>query len=207
MDYRSSSYTNIIHEGDVICDIIPPSPGTSGVDIAGKCHQSRAGQTPHVPQGQNTGVSEDGQHLVALTSGNLIFEQGCLSHSSYPSGGEKCGLQHGKFDFVGDIIIRGDICAGFSVHTTGTVTVDGAVEGAIVEAGGDIIITKGVLGDNSAMIKSGRTVRAAYLENCVVYAGTAILADCAINAQLYSDGAIRIVSGRGTVIGGPANSG
>lgn len=52
------------------------------------------------------------------------------------------------------------------------------------------------------MIKSGRTVRAAYLENCVVYAGTAILADCAINAQLYSDGAIRIVSGRGTVIGG-----
>lgn len=71
-----------------------------------------------------------------------------------------------------------------------------------MEAGGDIIITKGVLGDNSAMIKSGRTVRAAYLENCVVYAGTAILADCAINAQLYSDGAIRIVSGRGTVIGG-----
>ena len=34
VDYRSSSYTNIIHEGDVICDIIPPSPGTSGVDIA-----------------------------------------------------------------------------------------------------------------------------------------------------------------------------
>lgn len=28
------------------------------------------------------------------------------------------------------------------------------------------------------------------------------MADCAINAQLYSDGAIRIVSGRGTVIGG-----
>ena len=96
---------------------------------------------------------------------------------------------------------------GFSVHTTGTVTVDGAVEGAIVEAGGDIIITKGVLGDNSAMIKSGRTVRAAYLENCVVYAGTAILADCAINAQLYSDGAIRIVSGRGYRYWGPANSG
>ena len=76
VDYRSSSYTNIIHEGDVICDIIPPSPGTSGVDIAGNVIQSRAGQTPHVPQGQNTGVSEDGQHLVALTSGNLIFEQG-----------------------------------------------------------------------------------------------------------------------------------
>lgn len=72
VDYRSSSYTNIIHEGDVICDIIPPSPGTSGVDIAGNVIQSRAGQTPHVPQGQNTGVSEDGQHLVALTSGNLF---------------------------------------------------------------------------------------------------------------------------------------
>ena len=202
VDYRSSSYTNIIHEGDVICDIIPPSPGTSGVDIAGNVFQSRAGQTPHVPQGQNTGVSEDGQHLVALTSGNLIFEQGVFRIRPTLVVEKNVDYSTGNLDFVGDIIIRGDICAGFSVHTTGTVTVDGAVEGAIVEAGGDIIITKGVLGDNSAMIKSGRTVRAAYLENCVVYAGTAILADCAINAQLYSDGAIRIVSGRGTVIGG-----
>lgn len=146
VDYRSSSYTNIIHEGDVICDIIPPSPGTSGVDIAGNVIQSRAGQTPHVPQGQNTGVSEDGQHLVALTSGNLIFEQGVFRIRPTLVVEKNVDYSTGNLDFVGDIIIRGDICAGFSVHTTGTVTVDGAVEGAIVEAGGDIIITKGGTG-------------------------------------------------------------
>lgn len=201
-DYRSVNYINMVREGEVICDITPPSPGADGVDILGNVVSAKAGAAPPVPQGQNTGITEDGLHLVARTSGNLVFERGVFRVRPTLVIQGDVDYRTGNLDFIGDIVIHGDVRAGFSIHATGMVTVDGVVEGAMVETEGDLIVTKGILGDDRAVIKSGKSVRAAYLENCVVYAGTTIQADCVLNAQLYSDGNIQIVNGRGTVIGG-----
>ena len=83
------------------------------MDIAGNVIQSRAGRRRMFHKGKNTGVSEDGQHLVALTSGNLIFEQGVFRIRPTLVVEKNVDYSTGNLDFVGDIIIRGDICAGF----------------------------------------------------------------------------------------------
>jgi uncharacterized protein (DUF342 family) len=80
--------------------------------------------------------------------------------------------------------------------------VDGLVEAARIEAGGDLLISRGVVGDNRAMIRSKGTVRVKYLENCVVYASQGVYADCVMNSQIFSDSFIEVCSGRGSVIGG-----
>ena len=46
------------------------------------------------------------------------------------------------------------------MQAKGNIVIDGMVEGAVIEAGGDIIIRKGVLGDGRAVIKSQRSVNA-----------------------------------------------
>lgn len=71
-----------------------------------------------------------------------------------------------------------------------------------MEAGGDLVIARGVVGDGRALLKSNGCVRVRYLENCAVYAKGDIYADCIMASRIFSDGSIDVTSGRGSIIGG-----
>lgn len=113
----------------------------------------------------------------------------------------------GNIDFPGDVHITGDVKNGFIVQAKGNIVIDGMVEGAVIDAGGDIIIRKGVLGDGRAVIKSQRSVNAQFLENCVVYAKDSVIASSILTANVYSDDQIVVRTGRGTIIGGKLTAG
>jgi hypothetical protein len=85
--------------------------------------------------------------------------------------------------------------------------VDGTVEAANIEAGGDLLVSSGILGDNRATIKSGGCIRVKYLESCVAYASKAVYADCVMTAHVFSDDVISVTTGRGTIIGGTLTAG
>jgi uncharacterized protein (DUF342 family) len=93
------------------------------------------------------------------------------------------------------------------VRATLTVTDDGTVEAANIDAGGDIVVSCGVLGDNRATLKSGGCIRVKYLESCVTYAAKGVYADCIMSARVNSDDIISVTTGRGTVIGGTLTAG
>lgn len=202
VDYRSQSYVQVVQKGEVICDIIPPVPGTDGVRVDGKAIQPRGVKPAKVPKGSNTTISEDGAQLIATMDGHLEYSGSAFQIKPMLEVGNNVDYSTGNIDFRGDVHIRGDIRENFSVRATGTVTVDGLVEAATVEAGGDIVIAKGVLGDNKALLKAKGSVRARYLESCVVYSGDCTYADCIMACQIFSDNAISVTTGRGTVIGG-----
>ncbi len=202
VDYRAQSYVRHVQKGDVICDIVQPEPGTDGMRVDGTPIHAKAVQPAKVPDGSNTTLSEDGTQLVATMDGYLEFKGSVFEIKSFLDIPGDVDYSTGNVDFRGDVHIAGDVREGFIVRATGKVTIDGLVEAATVEASGDVIITKGVLGDNRALIKSRGTIRAKYLENCVAYAGDCIYADCIVSSQVYSDAKIQVVSGRGTVIGG-----
>ena len=84
----------------------------------------------------------------------------------------------------------------------GSITVDGVVGAAEVEAGGDLIMVKGAQGDNRAVLRASHSIYAKYLENCCVYAMEDLHADCIINCNVYCDNLVEVRSGRGTIIGG-----
>lgn len=201
-DYRAGNYVWSIQKGDIICDIIPPEEGSAGVRVDGKALQPKPVRPAKPPKGSNTALSEDGTHLVATMDGRLEYAGSVFEVKSVLDVPGDVDYNTGNLDFRGDVHIHGDVRENFHVRATGTVLIDGLVEGATVEAGGDVVITRGVLGDNRALIKSRGTVRAKYLENCVAYAGGDVIADCIMASQIFSDAQIVVTSGRGTVIGG-----
>ena len=201
-DYRSQNYVQAIKKDDVICDIILPVQGTAGMRVDGKAVMPKNVKPAKIPRGSNTAVTEDGLSLVAVMDGHLVYSGSSFSVKPILDIDGDVDYSTGNIDYHGDVHIRGDIRENFSVHATGSITVEGLVEAANVEAGGDILISSGVLGDNRALIKSRGTIRAKYLENCVVFAGKCVYADCIITSQVYSDDSIEVTSGRGTVIGG-----
>ena len=75
----------------------------------------------------------------------------------------------GDINFLGDVCIHGDICSGFTVRAIGNITVGGVVEACTVEAGGDLVVSGGVQGDNQAVIRAQRNIFAKFIENSCVY--------------------------------------
>lgn len=52
----------------------------------------------------------------------------------------------GNINFTGSVIIDGDVNEGMKVIASGDVTIGGFVESAIIEAGGDVTISGGIIG-------------------------------------------------------------
>ena len=201
-DYKHSNYVRQIMQGDTICEMTLPVPGQAGVRVDGSAVEPKPVKPASPPRGANTTVTEDGLRLVATIDGHLEFDGSAFVVRPVLTVKGDVDYGVGNINFLGDVHVCGDVRENFSVIASGSVTVDGLVEAAHVEAGGDLLISRGVVGDNRAMIRSKGIVRVKYLENCVVYAGKGIYADCSMNSQLFSDSFIDISSGRGSVIGG-----
>lgn len=201
-DYRAINYVQIVNKGDVICDIIPPREGTPGICVDGSVVEPKKARMEKIPSGRNTVLSEDGLHLLAAQNGHLQYINREFHVRQVLEVKGDVDYSTGNVDFNGDVHISGDVRDNFSVRATGTITIDGLVEAATIEAGGDLLIGSGVLGNYKATLKSWGCVRVKYLENCVVYANKSVYADCIMASQVFSDDTIQVTSGRGTVIGG-----
>lgn len=202
VDYRAQQYVQMIRKDDVICDIIPQKEGKEGVQVTGHKVHPKPVKAARVPIGANTELNEEETQLRATMDGHLEFTGMVFQVKPLLEIKGDVDYSTGNIDFRGDVQINGDVRERFTVRATGTVTVNGLVEAATIEAKGSIVISRGVVGDNRALIKSRGTVRAKYLENCVVYSGECTFADCIISSKIYSDQRISVMTGRGTVIGG-----
>ncbi|MDE6261392.1 MAG: FapA family protein [Oscillospiraceae bacterium] len=202
VDYASISFIQNVEEGDVICRIIEPTPGEDGKTVLGQELPARVGRAAAVPKGRNTALTDDGSALVATKTGHVEFSGRTFQVKPVMEIEGNVDYSTGHINFLGDVHVHGDVCTGFTVRAMGNITVDGVVEAASVEAGGDLIMVKGAQGDNRAVLRAGHSIFAKYLENCCLYAMEDLHADCIINCDVYCDGLVEVRSGRGTIIGG-----
>lgn len=207
MDYTELNLIQIANKGDVICRIIPPTMGKPGKSVLNQEVSCRDGKPVKVPQGRNTEVSKDGNSLIASEAGRVEFVGRTFQVKPILEVNGNVDYSTGNIHFLGDVQIHGDVCTGFSVQATGNITVEGVVEACHVESGGDLIIKKGVKGDNHAVIQAHKSIYAKYLENCDVCAKYDLQSECIINCNAYCDGQIRVEGGRGIIIGGRIRSG
>lgn len=202
MDYRAQNSIQGVREGEVLCQIFAPTPGSDGVNIQGEVIPAKAGKEAKVLAGRNTKLNEDKTQLVAAIDGQLKYQEGRFNVEPRLDVSGDVNYDVGNIDFYGDVRITGDVREGFTVRSAGSVFVDGLVEAATIEAEGDVIIQNGIAGDERAVIRAGGSVTAAYMESCTVYAGKEVHANDIIGSNIFCDEKIVVKSGRGTIIGG-----
>lgn len=206
VDYASISFIQNAEEGDAICRIIAPTKGEDGKTVLGQDLPARDGKPASVPKGRNTALNDQGDALVATKTGHVEFNGRTFQVKPVLDIDGNVDFSTGHINFLGDVHVHGDICTGFTVRAMGDITVDGVVEAAELEAGGDLIMVKGAQGDNRAVLRASHSIFAKYLENCCIYAMEGLYADCIINCNVYCDGMVEVRSGRGTIIGGSIRS-
>lgn len=202
VDYTSLNFIHNASQGDVICKLIPPTEGEPGRTVQGAEIPARDGKNAVLPKGRHTEIAEDGLSLLASIAGHVEFSGRAFQVKPLLDIPGNVDFSTGDINFLGDVCIRGDICSGFTVRAMGNITVGGVVEACTVEAGGDLVVSGGVQGDNVAVIRAQKSIFAKFIENACVYAKESICSDCLINCDVYCDGGIEVRSGRMTVIGG-----
>lgn len=202
IDYKSSGSTRLISIGDVICRLEPPGDPVNGVDVRGAKVQAKAGTPARFPRIKNTVVSPEGDELRSAISGHIYYENDqFMVESLLVIDGNVDGTV-GNLNYDGDIRIQGDICEGFTVKATKSITVGGMVASATVIAGGNIVVEKGVNGNGMGRLEAKGKICSKFLENCTAASGGDIVAESIIWSDLFCRGSVTVTAGRGVIIGG-----
>ncbi len=202
VNYKDLNLFRNIRKGDLICDIIAPEEGKDGTNVRGETVKAANGKAPKVPAGSHTIISPDGTQLLADFDGYISFQAGKFRIEDQLVINGNVDMSVGNQDFLGDIIVHGDVISGFQLKATGNILVKGIVEGAVLTAGENIEIGDGMNGSNRGELHAGGSIRSAFLENVKVYAAGNVNAQSMISCQVHCDGSIYVDQGIGVLIGG-----
>jgi uncharacterized protein (DUF342 family) len=161
----------------------PPLPGVDGSTVLGEpILPNELPDTPFASDLSGAAVDpEDPLLLRATIAGTpTLVSHGVQVNPLVEV--DAVNLSTGNIHFEGSLLVRGDIAATMEVHVTGDVMVNGTMEAALVEAGGNVTVKGGIIGlaealqDATAAARTARVVcggalRAKFIENAVISAG------------------------------------
>ncbi|MAG37230.1 MAG: hypothetical protein CL878_13430 [Dehalococcoidia bacterium] len=203
-DFRELSFSPAVEEGAVLVAKVPPTEGIEGHSVRGQRQPVEVGRDIDLAPlaGDGTAVSEDGLTLVATSSGVPTQSKNKIAVLPTYSIGGDVDFSTGNVEFAGNLEIRGSVRPGFRIHATGSIEVGGLVDGGSLEAGGDVRVRRGVIGQGIAVLRAGGSVETAFVENAEIHAGGSVYVGNEIRqSRVIAEGAIevqragRIVSG------------
>ncbi len=195
---------NNLHQctkGQVLAEIIPEEKGENGFDVYGSVLLAREVKRAVFDHGRNLEKSKDGLKLISMVDGHVSLVDKAVFVSDVYSV-EDVGTSTGNIEYHGDVEVKGNVCENFSVKTDGNVFVSGVVEGAVIEAGGNIVIARGMHGQNKGRLKAGGNIVAKFISAAEVEAAGFVEAEQIINARVTAGTNVNADAGKGLITGG-----
>ncbi|TDT71806.1 hypothetical protein EV215_0490 [Hypnocyclicus thermotrophus] len=209
VDFKNLNWIKNVKKDDIIVEKLSMIPGKDGINIFGKPLPTKAVKDIKLPKGKNTYISKDGMKLCASIDGQIIEEQNKISVMPILTINGDIDYSTGNIEFIGTVLIKGNVLTGFTVKASEDIIVEGLVEDAILEAERDVIVQKGIVAneEGEGNIKVGRDLRAKYIQNMKVKCfGKVIIDDYILLSDIEAKEEIEVISGKGRIIGGKVKS-
>ncbi|MBO5055969.1 MAG: DUF342 domain-containing protein [Eubacterium sp.] len=188
-------------KGDVLARLFPADTGAYGMTVYGEKVKPRDVKHAALKFGHNISISEDKQVLTAETDGHVTLVEGKVFVSNVFEV-ENVDISTGDIDYEGSVKINGNVCTNFTVRASGNIEVRGVVEGAYLEAGGDIIIARGMNGMARGVLKAQGNVISKFIENAKVSAGGYVSTESILHSEVMAGTEILVTGKRGFITGG-----
>ncbi|MDR0325571.1 MAG: FapA family protein [Oscillospiraceae bacterium] len=192
VDFKDLGLVTNVTVDEPLCTKTPPTEGTPGTNVLGEPIPATPGKDLVLPAGAGTKLSEDGLQLLAAISGQANIVNKRVTVSDMFNVEQDVGVATGNIDFVGSVRVRGNVTLGFKVKATGSVTINGMMDGGSVEAGGNVSVDNGFNGMQSGVIISGGDVRCKYLQNGKVSAKGSIFTGAIIACTVRSGAMLNV---------------
>ncbi|SHH79293.1 FapA family protein [Ferrimonas marina] len=192
----------------------PPTLGQSGYNLYAESLKANPGTPCALQPGPGTRLAPgDPNLLVATLRGQPLMQaKGMTVEPTLTL--EQVNTKSGNVHFDGAVVILGNVQEGMVVDASGSITVMGLVEGASLNAGGDLCIGQGVIGRpldhgefNCTLTAKGSIhVRYAHYTR-IITGGDLHIEQQSLHCHLNCGGELVVgSSGRGDLVGGIAQA-
>ncbi len=202
VDYWSIHTVELVEEGQLIATYHEPIDGANGMTVKGKLLIAKRGRPMPPLTGKGFNRSEDNRLYIAAMEGKIEMQNNRILISQVHEVQGDVGLKTGNIDFRGDVIIHGNVPTGAVIKATGSITIDGNVEGCYLEANKDIIIRGGMLGAEKGIIKTKGNLSVKFLEYAAVKAEGTITTDSIINSKVICYDKVILQGKHASLVGG-----
>lgn len=201
VDFHNLNTVCHIKAGDELAKMKPAVNGHAGMTVLGEMIKPRDVKKLKFQYGKNITISEDGLTMISDITGhvNLVDDHVFVSNVMEVN---DVDASTGDIDFDGGILVRGDVKSGYTIKATGDIEIKGAVENALVESGGQIIVERGINGNSKGTLKAKTNVISKYIQNAVVIAGGYVETDCAIHSDIVAGTRVCVQGRKGFINGG-----
>jgi uncharacterized protein (DUF342 family) len=195
-----------VSRGDLLCEVVPPGTGKSGVSVRGEELPGKVGALAKLPSGKNAEVSEDGCRLLAGIDGMVVWADSGLSVEPVYMV-DKVDSSTGNIRFNGSVVVNGEVGDGYEIHALEDVTVAMSVGRVMIHSKGNIRVSGGILGQEKAMITAGGGIRARFIQDAQVKAaGEIVVEDYIRNSQVTAGGPVVVRNPQGWISGSTVSS-
>lgn len=207
VDFHQLDIISHCNKGDLLASLTPADFGKPGIDVCGRVMKPNKVVNRVLRHGNKITMSEDGLELRSDVDGHVSLTDGRVFVSDTYEIPADVDSSTGDIDYDGNVVVKGNVITGFSVKAKGDIEVYGVVEGAYIEAGGQIILRRGMQGMNKGILKANGNIITKFLENAEVISGGYINTDSIMHCNVSAKGDIVVSGRRGFVTGGTIRSG
>ena len=209
VDYRAAHKIDNVTKGTLLARKIPPTKGMSGMTVTGKTLAAVDGKDIDVSMGKGVAVSPDNKdEWIADADGQVVIKENKISVLALYEIPGDVNLSTGNIDFIGTVIIRGDVKDGFKVFAGEDLVVNGVVEGAELKCGGKLSIAGGVSGNDKAKIFCAGDANIKYIRNAIVDVGGSLTSGQAImHCKVTVGKKVSVAGQKGVIVGGQVIAG
>ena len=202
VDYQSMHMLQNVRAGDKLALYHHAVEGTEGTDVRGNVIKPTPVKDLKPLKGLNISNEENPDEYVSLIDGKVELKGDRIDiQATHEIKGDVDYLT-GRIDFYGDIIVNGNVESGVTLRAGRNIIINGTAAAANLFAGGDIIISKGVTGNQNAKLSARGNVFSNFLEYCNVDAGGNVEANAILDSHVNAGGCVIATGGKGRIIGG-----
>ncbi len=186
VDYYELGQIIPIYTGDILAVREPAAEGTPGTDIYGKEIEAQAGENIKFKIGRGVIINQD--KAVAEYEGALSWINDKLHVTRLYQVSGDVDFSIGNIDFMGKVLINGNVCDGFKVEADDDIDIRGGVGNARINSRkGSIFVKNGIIGRGRALVTAHKNVEAKFVQAATVNAGQSVVVNeyivrCNINA-------------------------
>lgn len=202
IDFHDRGLITNVSPGSTLVTIKKGEPGEPGYKVTGDKITPPKPRTVELPSGKNVKKTDDGV-LVSEIEGQVVKDGRKVNVLPIHEVNGSVDINTGNIDFVGNVIIKGDVEEGFQIEAGGNVEVRGHVSAAQIESGGEVVIKKGFVGKEKGKIFAEGDVKIKFIENGYVKTeGSIIVSDAVMHSRLNAGEDIIVKEAKGLLVGG-----
>lgn len=208
VDFHKVLQINNIRAGEIIGERVEATVGVDGYDVYRNLIPAKPGRSMVMAAGKNVELSEDGLRFTAAIDGQVLIKTNVPHVMPVFEVRGNVDISTGDIDFVGNVIVHGNVDDGFEVRADGNVDVRGTVNCSSIRATGNVIIQGGFLGKEKGEIHAEQSVGVKFVENGIIHAQEDVIVEKAImHSHIVAGRRVQVKGRKGLIVGGSITAG